>query len=414
MIKTPSETSPVRSFEPHAKEMAIRVRQALSELAAASGIDISQPRGAARELDIDKTLAWKISKITAGSDPLAAMSMLPGTASQRTLLRAFSKAGAPADLINRARVALDEFQAMIEEHADDRETFEMMLSSVTHEGQHAREEAQRKLAFQGNSSIWGVHCRVRTWGYIISPSEDPELGDVGVLGSFVDVRRLRRDTRWTLATIAALEADGRPVAGNPIQPLMPGQTEFDGMPTLPEFCSGSLPPIERVRRPDGITHYQLMGGEVGNSGTFTWSVGWRYPRVLSRWRTAEDPVGEFALNVLIPAETAQLDLFVHKDFWPSISPESMVFSLLPGEPPVAHSAADRHAVPVHTSVQRLHQDPLDLTAHDVPNYARMFESAFASMGHKSSEFAGFRVRMKYPILSSSICMRFALPERSRS
>jgi hypothetical protein len=400
-----------RSFEPHAKAIAVRVRQVLAELAAASGVDISQPRGAARELDIDKTLAWKISKITAGPDPLAAMSMLPGPASRRTLLRAFAKAGAPAELIDRGRVVFGEFQAMIEEHADDRETFEMMVPAISRDGRRAAEEAQRKQAFQGNSAIWGMHCRVRTWSYIVCPSEDPDFGNVGVLGSFVDVRRLRRDMRMTLATIAALKDDGRAMSGNAIRPLDPARPEFDGMPTLPEFCRGTVPPIARVPGPSGITNYRLMEGEVGNAGAFTWSIGWRHPGVIARWRTAQDACGEFGVNMLIPAEAAQLDLYVHKSFWPDLKPECSVFSLLPGEAPVAHPGTDRQAVPVEMTVERLHQDPLDLAVHDVPNYPRMIEWAMGSMGHEPSEFAGYRIRMRYPILSTAIYMRFELPEK---
>jgi hypothetical protein len=398
-------------FESHVREVAFRIRQILAELSAAAAIDISQPRSAARELDIDKTLAWKISKITTGPDPVAAMSLLPGSASLKTLFRAFSKAGVPSELVDQARAVLDEFQQMVEQHADDRETFEMMLSPLSNDDQQSREEAQRKLAFQGNSAIWGMHCRMRTWAYIVCPSDDPALGDVAVLGSFVDVRRLRRDIRMTLATIAAVNDDGRPMGDSPIRPLDPAQAEFDGMPVLPEFCRGPVPLIKRVRGQNGMTNYRLMEGEVGNAGAFTWSIGWRHSKVIARWRTEQDRQGEFGVNILIPAETALLDIFVHKDFWSNLDPEVSVFSLLPGEAPVAHPATDRQKIRMHQPVDRLHQNPLDLTVHDVPNYSQMFEWAFSAMGHKSSEFAGYRVRMKYPILSSAMYMRFDLPEK---
>lgn len=413
-MSTDIEQKPDRTFELHVKDLAFSVRRLLAELATATGIDISQPRSAARMLGIDKMLVWKMAKIATSSDPVAAMSTFPGTSAQRSLLQAFAKAGAPPSLLERARAAFDEFQQMVEQHADDRETFEMMLSSLPHGGQPTGEESHRKLAFQGNSAIWGLHCRVRTCTYIITPSEDPEFGNLGIVGSFVDVRRLRRDVNWTLATIAALNSDGRPVADNPIQPLFSGQTEFDGTPTLPEFCRGELPPIRRVLRPNGITHYQLTEGAVGNSGAFTWSIGWRYPRVLPRWRTDFHRVNDFALHMLLPVETAQLDVMVHKDFWPELRPNAAVFHLNPGDPPGSQDWTEQQKVRAHICVERLHEDPLDLVVHDVPGYARMLEAAFEAMGHRSVDFAGFRVRMKYPILSTEICMRIDTPERPPS
>ena len=399
------------TFDIQVRRTAFRVRETLAEVSAAIGVDVSQPRSAARHLAIDKTLAWKISKITTGSDPVGALSMVPGAASQRTLLLAFERAGAPIELVDRTRDALAEFQQLIEDHATDRETFEIMLSSMTADGQQGREELQRRAAFHGNSAIWGIHCRVRTWSYVVCPSEDPDFGDLAVIGSFVDVRSLRRDARWTLATIAALADDGRPIAGNPIQSLRPGSPAFDGMPVLSEYCRGEVPAIERVFRADGVTQYRLTGGEVGNSGLFTWTIGWRYPRVVTRWATERDRTGEFALNMLIPAEAAQLDLFVHRGFWPRLEPELGVYSLLAGEAPVAHASSDRQKLSLVQSVDQLHEDPLELAVHDVPNYSKMIGSTMAAMGHQTSDFAGYRVRMKYPVLSTSICMHMDLPQR---
>ena len=217
----------------------------------------------------------------------------------------------------------------------------------------------------------------------------------------------------TLATIAALRADGRPMSGNPIRPLDPRATEFDGMPVLPEFCEGPVPDIERAFRPNDVTSYRFAGGEVGNAGVFTWSIGWRHPGVIARWRTEQDPVAQFGVNILVPAELAQLDLFVHKAFWPEFDPQVCVFSLLPGDSPAAHPGTEREALGVHITVDRLHEDLLDLSIPGVPNHARMFEQAFAAMGHTSSDFAGYRVRMKYPILPAAIYLQLPLPEKPR-
>jgi hypothetical protein len=105
------------------------------------------------------------------------------------VLDAFTRVGASDALVTEARLAMDEFEVMVKEHADDRETFEMMLSGLAESGQGERELAHRKIAFQGNSATWGVQARVRFCTYIVAPSGEPGVGDTAVIGGLVDLRR---------------------------------------------------------------------------------------------------------------------------------------------------------------------------------------------------------------------------------
>ncbi|HMN40483.1 MAG TPA: hypothetical protein PKE29_06520 [Phycisphaerales bacterium] len=392
-----------RSFEAHAKEVGFRLRRVLAELAASVRVDISQPRSAARELGVDKTLAWKVSKIAMGSDPVAAMWVLPGTPSQKTLLRAFEEAGAPAALLTTAREVLDEFQTMVDEHAGDRETFEILLSSIAAGDPQAR-EAQRKQAFQANSAIWGVSCRARTWTYIVTPGrDDPDKGDIAMVGSYVHVNRLRRSAEWPLAAVGAVDERGNQL-GAPLHKVLPSQGDVTQDPSLPEYCRGRIPSIRRERRVGGMLEYRMEGGAVGKTAAFDWAAGWRYKGCVLRWRTPTDGQIALALNVMVPTEMAQLDVIVHKGFWHDPQPRLKVFSLLPGEPVVPQDGVARREVQVHQTVDRLSEGLRDLAVHDVPNYAQMIEAAIGGMGHSPSGFHGFRVRMKYPILSTAIVL----------
>lgn len=398
------------SFAAEVRIVSHGVRTAFANLASATRVDASKPRVLARDLGVDKTLAWKLSRIVTDPNLLAAIALVPGRSAQRILLDSFERVGAGEQLVEQARVALDTFEQMVKTHADDRETFEMMLSSVTDAGQAERDEAQRRLAFQGNSASWGVQARVRFCTYIACPSSDPDFGTTAVVGGLMDFRRLRRKIPWTLAATLWVDDDGRPMAEQPIVPLDPDVSGFDMIPLLRQYSSPGLPPIRRTRRADGVAQYQIVDGEVGNTGAFTCVTGWKYQRV-PKWRSAHDLTSEYSIGVSTPAELLQLDLLVHRESSPPFTPELHVYSLLPGESPNPVGNRPRPEVQVCETVVPLAADLLDLDVFDIPNYGSMVDSVLAGMGHNRSEFVGYRVRMKYPLLSTNVAIRFPMPEK---
>lgn len=407
MLTEPDQTS---HFEIHVNEVGFRLRRVLAELGASVRVDISQPRIAARELGVDKTLAWRISKIAAGSDPVAAMSMMPGAVAQKALLRAFANAGASEELLGRARQALDEFERMVRDHAGDRETFEVLLSSLANGDPQAR-EAQRRQAFQGNSAVWGVQCRVRTWTYILAPgAESPDRGDMAMIGSYVDMCRFRRNAEWPLAAVGVVDERGNHV-GAPIQPILPSQRNFAQDPSLPEYCRGEVPAIRRERRTAGALEYRMEGGPVGRTAAFDWAAGWKYPDRVTRWALSEDGEVGLAMNVMVPTELAQLDVLVHKEFWSEPPTHLKTYSLMPGEPLAPQPGVPRREIEVHQRVERLAEGLAGLAVHDVPDYAGMIEAAIKAMGHSPASFTGSRVRMKYPILATAIVLLIGLPTK---
>lgn len=397
-------------FAAEVRVVSHRVRSAFANLASATKVDASKPRVLARDLGVDKTLAWKVSRIVTDPNPLAAITLVPGRSAQRILLDSFGRAGAGEELVERARLALETFEQMVKTHADDRETFEMMLSSVTEAGQAERDEAQRRLAFLGNSASWGVQAKARFCTYIACPTSDPDFCTTAVVGGLVNFRRLRYNIPWTLATTMWSDDEGKPMAEPPVVPLDPDIPSMDTIPLLREFCSSGLPPIRRTRRADGVAQYQIVDGEVGNTGVFTCVTGWKYQR-MPKWRSEHDHVSEYAVGVTTPSELLQLDLLMHRASWPPVTPELHVFSLLPGESPHPIPGRQRPELHVCESVAPLADGLLDLDVYDIPDYGRMIESVLARMGHSRSEFVGYRVRLKHPLLSTHVSLGFPMPAK---
>jgi hypothetical protein len=118
----------------------------------------------------------------------------------------------------------------------------------------------RKLAFRGNSGIWGVQARARVNTAILAPSRDAaDFVDQAMIGGWVDFRRLRADTRWALFRRRRTHSQQPHALGEPIDPAEPR----DGPMLIREFCSDTLPPIEVVPDSGGDLVHELGPSPLG-------------------------------------------------------------------------------------------------------------------------------------------------------
>src|SRR3954463_8977023 len=114
-------------------EIGARVGQlktAFIELYDSIGADPQKPQEVARTLRVNKTLAWNVARLLASADALAAVSHVPGTASLEKVILATAKHGADAELVARARTAVRDFRKMIEDHAGDRPTLDLIIDGA--------------------------------------------------------------------------------------------------------------------------------------------------------------------------------------------------------------------------------------------------------------------------------------------
>src|SRR5688572_10169295 len=186
------------AFEDHVRAAAQSIRSVLAQVLAAVGADPTQPRGMARRFGLDKTLAWKLSRIVTEDNVLEMVDYLPGRAGLDIAIHSLEDAGAAAYSITALRHALAEFERVVEMHCGDRETLELMLGYMQRDDQE-RIEGHRKRAFQGNRAIWGVQARLQLCVHFVSPNaRNPSILDTALVSGLVDLRRLREDTVWPI------------------------------------------------------------------------------------------------------------------------------------------------------------------------------------------------------------------------
>lgn len=378
---------------------------ALTEALAAVGADPGAPQAMSRRYGINRNLAWKLSKIVHARDAYAAVRHLPGTAGVGILLEALAKAGAGEAEIARLRDAFAAFEEMVVVHAGDRATLDLMLSSRVASDDDPGAEASRKLAFQGNSAIWGIHAKLRFGAQIVALNpEHPELIDVISFGGYQGFRRLRADAEWPLVFKVAISSDGstNEAAWEPLDP-----SAGDGPPLMHDFCSAELPDLRPVDVPHG-TSYLLPPGGVGNTAAFDCTFGWLTRACNPIHRTDGNDKGAHSYPLNAPAELAQFDLLLHRDIPVTEKPELVVYSRLEEGMGIPAPQSPKYHLTVREGLQDL-GDPAVVATPHLPRYSRMMQAATERAGWDLREFRGYRFTLRYPPIPTVPTLSYPLP-----
>lgn len=383
------------------------VRGALTELLVSVRADPGKPQDIARRFRINKNLAWKISKIVTVTDPHAVVSNIPGPTGMNTILSAFATGGAPQASLDSARDAVERFDRMVEVHVGDRSTLELVLSSKA-PGRVPTEHLHqtRKMAFQGNSSIWGIQARVKLASFFLAPSpDDPTQLDTASLSGLFDVRRLRSDASVPLLVRFSFNDDGSVRHGPRARPI-DTERSADPLMLMPEFCSAPLPEFVEIAA-DGYHRYQLAPGPIGNGGLNTWVSGECIRNFASIYADEHNRVGEHTAMVQLPVEWLVCDIQIHRSLVFALNPRAVLFGQLGGGPaPTADASYDR--LPMAEEIEPIGSAPPVVATPLLPSYPEMVERVYAGMGWDAAEFEGFRLTVRYPAMPASFVIQHDL------
>jgi hypothetical protein len=383
------------------------LRGALTELLASLHEDPRAPQELSRRYGINKNLAWKVCKIINSTDAYSSAQHVPGLGGIKILLRSLEKGGAPAEELKAVEAAMSRFDRMIQVHVGDRANLELYVASVQPDGVHSSQlEANRRMAYLGNSAIWGVQARLGFTLRLVAPNEeDHERADLCSIGGLVGFRRLRPTASWpvlqmrTLSENLEIRSDRQVPVDESIQP---GEA-----PLVREFCSTPLPATRSLVEGD-LTIHELCEGPVGNTAATDVVFG-SIDRALVPVRgDEEESVGEHYCRIDTPIEMVQFDLLVHKDLPFSLPPELCTYSLLQGKLVFPLSRNTRFHLPGTESVQELGGAPPVMASPHIPRYGRLVELACERLGHRLGDFRGFRMTLAYPPVPTVFVMHHQL------
>lgn len=396
------------SFEEDLTTAFQGVRGALSALLAAGGADAGSPGEVARRLGLNRNLTWKLAKVLGEPDIYTALQHLPGEEGIEILTSAMKRIGVDAERIGAFRGALARFDEVVRVHAGDRNTLELILDSMGGAGSGERLEQSRKLAFRGNSGLWGLQARVRSTTTILAPSaDDPMMIDLSIVGGVVDFRRLRPGIRWPLFRPRQYHDDGTPIVLGPKEePVDPTSTDPSSPMLIRAFCSDNMPEIRAIKSRLGWD-YEMGDGPVGNLGAFTCFFGRIVRKAVVKYWTEQDPFLDLLSHVTMPVETMIFDVLVHQDLAFLMSPKVMLLASTDGVGP----GNQEQSIPLEARALELSGRPPLLSTPLIPRYEDLVSAVFARGGWNLREFRALRLTIKYPPMHSVAVMRNVLPKK---
>jgi hypothetical protein len=383
------------SFEEDCRQVVLRLRGALTEALASLQLDPARPQEMARSLGLHRNLSWKVSKIVAGSEPFGMVAHVPGRGGMQIIVRALGRGGVAEEHLERIRTAMDAFERLVTVHAGDRSTLELVAGSLA-SGAPQRETMlqARRLAFRGNSAIWGVQARVNLAIHILAPAAaDPRRVDLVQVNGLIDFRGLRPDVVWPLFRRAAW-SEGRPAHAIDGEPLVPSRSA-SGVPLLDAFCSSDLPQLEVVRGAHETT-YWLPAREVGRTGELSCIYGSVVRSIGSQYAVGDDRRCDLETNLVTPVELLHTDLLVHESMAWAQSPRADVYSLLERQASMDGNGRTRLRLPTDADLVELGLGLGTMATPHVPRYRELLAQAFAGVGWDPSAFRGFRHVLPYP------------------
>ncbi len=386
-------------FDEHVQQAMGALRVALRDLLKSVEADPKTPQKVSRRFNINRNLSWKISRLISEEDVHASVRHVPGTQGVRILCERFRDAGAPDDVVQAVGDAMVGFQRMVKVQAGDRTALDLTLRSLRPEGDGPDGVlAARKLAFQGNSAVWGVRAGIKLAIQVVAPGSEAGQVDIATVSGLVDFWRLRADARWPLIHYRCF-ADGdvpKEQSIEPIEDLGDGQ---DGPPWLPAFCSAPLPDCRKRTDVEGLM-YEIMEGPVGNTAALTCVYGRIVRNAASFTSDVPGQTGEHQVQMNTPVELAHFDLLVHKSLHLPESPQLLVESRLQVAGALRSIGEPIYSLKVLEQVETVNGglDAMEDTA--VPNHRDMLVRATGTLGYSADDFTCYRVTMRYPPVPS--------------
>ncbi|MGH7131558.1 MAG: hypothetical protein ACREJO_06395 [Phycisphaerales bacterium] len=388
-----------------------RVQAAVAAAIRAARGDPARPQQVSRRLGLDKTLAWKLVRVTTEIDAMTAAERLPGRSGLKIFADALTKAAIPQTLFADLLAALADFERVVADHAGgDRERFTKLLAARSPEGRRKVDEAQRKLAFQGLSTTWGVRARLQFTTSLIAPNRaDPDRFDFASFTGLCDFVRDRSEISWVVASPRATNDDGSLSRMSGAERI--DATVTEGPPIIADLCTPNLPSLRVRSAAQGVVKYELpdsVGGELGPMSIVTGGVI-RAP--VSRWWSPDNRVASFLCTLGTPAELLVFDLLVHRDSWPEHTPGMYCYSQLPTAPVYPTDGFDKGLIPILESPAEIAEgDEKEMPG--VAGYSGALDRAAAAMGWTIRDFRMARFQLRYPPVPSLVSYRYDLSPKS--
>jgi len=394
----------------HLLKILNAVRRAFRQVMLASGMDPKKTRETARALNLDRNLVWRITRIINTADILEISRDVPSQNQINKFCLACEAQGAPTGLIEHLQESCRDFETMVREVFDDRDSLNAVAAGLDFGDVTTRQKNMRQQAFLANSSIWGVQARVNFKTTIHAPSAtDPDSITTARLEGLVRFRRLR-PVPWPLRREHGYMDDGRimDLVSRAVDPEVP---DSDLPPIVPRFCSQPMPDIRTVKTEYGRL-MQIPEGPLGNTGALDIVFADVFKPDFNRYRNADSDHLASMIDLITPSELLVLDMFLHHDLEHEGTPEAFLLDRLTstrGFRPEAQRIPEQ--LPLSIQTFSLGSGTAEVSSPRYPEYPDLLNHIFDCMDWRANDFRGYRLLMPYPPVPTAAMLMIKSPEK---
>ena len=234
--------------EARIRSVGLELRKALVPIMSEIAGPSPRPSRLAERLEIDKSLASKLSRAFRTEDPLEFMHTVPAPAGLGIFLSAAARAKVPSGMCTRARQGVDRFQALIDETPGGRATLNAAISASSPDARIRNERSAKQSVYRAMSYLLGIQCESMANAFVMRPSEKTGMVDAIDISHRIAMRRLRPTAPVGLFSHRVHGQEGDEPAPQPGLRTLDGDlAENVHSFFLPEYCSNPLPSMDIYR-----------------------------------------------------------------------------------------------------------------------------------------------------------------------
>jgi len=365
------------------------------------------PQALAKRIHIDKVLASRLLKAVRSPDAMSVLHRMPGPEPLRRVLRAASKQGADADLVERAERAVARFEGLIRDDLGDRGALDAIVSAWVPEARREFELRRKQTAYRAMSQLKGAEARAILATVVLHPAADGQTLDIVWINGLIGLHRIRPGAAVKLVTRRIVPEE----SGRAPFTLSGDRIEEGQLALYDDYCSDPPPRVELHRAGD-VIHYTLADGAFG-------------PGAVQDVVTAEVNRGEMRRYVpretrrkgyvfaeaALPARALQLDAIVHREVYPGSDPTLRLYdTAFEGVADVNDPGREIDQLDLLESVEFLGQGVARIGSSVVPRYTRMIGDVFARLGWDRSAYRAYRCLIDYPVYGTQVALCFDPPQ----
>lgn len=381
-----------------AQECLNGLKSAVTSILQALPGDLEQPRDVYKTLGIDRMIGWNIFKLHEVEDCFLSVRHIPRKAAFKGFLRAASRKGVDDSLLDVAEDNFNLFEDLVELHAGDRPSMEMMLLAYSDEGSSQASLDHRKLAFTGNRFLYGLEARTRLTISLFEPTDSPSDWKLTLLKGSFGLRRNRPNIPWFYVHPRVFtEKDNMPHSpeSNPLAETIDGCS----LPYYTQFCNCSLPSMtSRGGFVESVE--EIFPLETGNAGL----MDLVFAEVLTLSKFFLDEESSTSAKVITPCHLAVMDVIMpahiveNSHFIPRI-----ISSVLEESDTYNEKVIDiaRSILPMKPELEikpTIEQDTLD----GVENYAEIIQDIFKRRDLNPLNYTTVRLFVQFPVIPSNL------------